>query len=39
LASGKKIFYGWWIVLASFFISLYTSAVVFWGVTDRKSVV
>jgi MFS family permease len=29
----KGIFYGWWIVLACFFISLYVGAVVFFGVT------
>jgi len=29
----KKVFYGWWIVLACFFISLYVGAVVFFGVT------
>jgi MFS family permease len=30
---GKKIFYGWWIVLASFFIGLYVSSIVFYGFT------
>ena len=29
----KKVFYGWWIVLACFFISLYVGATVFFGVT------
>ena len=28
-----KIFYGWWIVVASFFISLYVGGVVFFGFT------
>jgi len=29
----KKIFYGWWIVLACFFIGLYVGGVVFYGFT------
>ena len=29
----KKIFYGWWIVLACFIISLYMASVVFFGFT------
>ena len=29
----KRVFYGWWIVLACFFISLYVGAVIFIGVT------
>ena len=29
----KKIFYGWWIVVASFFIGLYKSSVIFFGFT------
>lgn len=29
----SKVFYGWWIVAACFFISLYTSGVVFYGFT------
>src|SRR4030042_1775528 len=29
----KKIFYGWWIVLACFFISFYVSGIVFYGFT------
>ena len=29
----KKIFYGWWVVLAGFTIALYVSAVVFYGFT------
>jgi MFS family permease len=29
----KRVFYGWWIVLACFFISLYVGATVFFGVT------
>jgi MFS family permease len=29
----KNVFYGWWIVLACFFISLYVGATVFFGVT------
>jgi len=29
----KKMFYGWWIVAASFFISLYIGGVVFYGFT------
>lgn len=28
-----KIFYGWWIVFAGFFISLYVSGVIFYGFT------
>ena len=29
----KKIFYGWWIVLACFFIAFYVGGVIFYGVT------
>ena len=29
----KKVFYGWWIVLACFFIGLYVGGVVFYGFT------
>jgi MFS family permease len=29
----NKIFYGWWIVLACFFISFYVGCVVFFGIT------
>jgi sugar phosphate permease len=29
----RRIFYGWWIVIACFFISLYTGGVVFYGFT------
>ncbi|MCG2778719.1 MAG: MFS transporter, partial [Desulfobacterales bacterium] len=29
----KRIFYGWWIVLACFFIGLYVGGVVFYGFT------
>ena len=29
----KKVFYGWWIVLSCFFISLFVGAVVFFGFT------
>lgn len=29
----KKIFYGWWIVLACFIIGLYVSGVIFYGLT------
>ncbi len=29
----KKVFFGWWIVLACFLISLYVGAVVFFGLT------
>jgi len=29
----KKIFYGWWIVLSCFFISLYVGSVIFYGFT------
>jgi len=29
----KKIFYGWWVVLACFIIGLYVSSVVFYGFT------
>ena len=29
----KRIFYGWWIVLACFFIGLYVSSIVFFGFT------
>jgi len=29
----RRIFYGWWIVVACFFISLYTGGVVFYGFT------
>ena len=29
----KKIFYGWWIVVACFFIGLYKSSVIFFGFT------
>ena len=29
----KKIFYGWWVVSASFIIGLYVSGVVFYGFT------
>lgn len=29
----RRVFYGWWIVVACFFISLYTGGVVFYGFT------
>ena len=29
----KKVFYGWWIVFAGFFISLYKGSVIFYGFT------
>jgi sugar phosphate permease len=29
----RRIFYGWWIVVACFFISLYTGGVIFYGFT------
>ncbi len=29
----RRIFYGWWVVVACFFISLYTGGVVFYGFT------
>jgi MFS family permease len=29
----KKVFYGWWIVLACFFISLYVGGITFYGFT------
>jgi len=29
----RRIFYGWWIVIACFFISLYTGGVIFYGFT------
>jgi MFS family permease len=29
----KKVFYGWWIVVACFFLGLYKSSVVFYGFT------
>jgi len=29
----KKVYYGWWVVLACFLISLYVGAVVFFGLT------
>ncbi len=29
----SRVFYGWWVVGASFFISLYTGGVVFFGFT------
>jgi len=29
----RRVFYGWWIVIACFFISLYTGGVVFYGFT------
>ena len=29
----KRIYYGWWIVFACFFIALYVSCVVFFGIT------
>ncbi len=29
----NRIFYGWWIVLAGFMISLYVGSVVFFGLT------
>ena len=29
----RKVFYGWWIVGACFFIALYTGGVVFYGFT------
>jgi MFS family permease len=29
----RRIFYGWWIVIACFFISIYTGGVVFYGFT------
>ena len=28
-----KIFYGWWIVCASFFVALYAGGVIFYGFT------
>jgi sugar phosphate permease len=29
----RRVFYGWWVVVACFFISLYTGGVVFYGFT------
>jgi MFS family permease len=29
----RRIFYGWWVVIACFFISLYTGGVIFYGFT------
>ena len=29
----RRIFYGWWVVVACFFISLYTGGVIFYGFT------
>ena len=29
----KKIFYGWWIAFAGFFISLYQGGIIFYGFT------
>lgn len=29
----RRVFYGWWIVVACFFISLYTGGVIFYGFT------
>lgn len=29
----KKVYYGWWIVLACFFIGLYVGGVVYYGFT------
>lgn len=29
----RRIFYGWWVVVAVFFIALYISGAVYWGFT------